>query len=643
MDRPLAAAGPRRPRARVAAARAAAALVLLFPLCHARAADGEVALRARPAALVLGAGARAFLEVDAPHGPPSITASVGRVESVRLVGEGRYRAEYVPPPAAYPQVGIVSAVSGGQAAWVAIPLVGHGIATARSRPGAAIRVTIGAAVFGPVRADASGEARVPVDVPPGVRFAYHGDRPLDLGIPETLHLHLAVGRDDAPADAGHEVPIWVFAVTAGGAPRARAPVSVHVTQGAVEDLREVGPGTLAGTWRLPPGRPEPAVATARLADEARVTPDVVLARPAGAPARLAVAVAGSPLEPGEARVVRVEVSDAAGNPLDVAPRLEASLGTLSGPTRAGAGIWEATLAVPRELRGEKRVELVARAARAEERVALPLASATAARLVVAADRDALVADGRAEARLRVEVLDRFGNVVDVPSPELAPARRASVSTERDADGAWIVRYRPARARTGTAEVVAVQAGGMAGTARLLLAAPERRLSVAPKLGFAASTGGLRSALLAVEAALRLPLRSGRLGGALELGTFAHDRTDVVSAGAGSLEVHGRARYLTLLASARWREPLGARLSLVGDAGGGLAHLRGDVAAGSAPASRTSRAVVALHAAAGLGLRLGPGAALLEARVARFGDPAREALRGPLTLLTLAVGYRYDAY
>ena len=147
-------------------------------------------------------------------------------------------------------------------------------------------------------------------------------------------MHLALGRDAAPADVDQEVPLRVFAVTPAGAPRAGAPVVVEVTAGEVVALAEVAPGELAATWRLPPGRAEPATATVRLADEEGLGFEASLARPAGAPARLALeadpvrTVAGQ----GPPVALRVAVTDAMGNPVAAEPRLETTLGD-----RVGAG------------------------------------------------------------------------------------------------------------------------------------------------------------------------------------------------------------------------------------------------------------------------------------------------------------------
>jgi hypothetical protein len=365
-----------RLRRRLASLAAAALATSAAPALPARAEP--LVLRADPPSLVLGAGARATISIEAPGDAlPRVTVNAGRLGEVRALGGGRFEVDYLPPSTSWPQVAIVAASSADRWGWTAVPLSGRGVATARSTPHAEIRVTIGDRSFGPVRADAAGEAQVPVVVPAGVDRAYHRDQPLDLNVPPSPHVHLALGRDAAPADVAQEVPLRAFAVTPSGAPRAGAPVGVEVTAGEVVALAEVAPGELAAIWRLPPGRAEPATATARLADEEGLGVEASLARPAGAPARLALeadpvrTVAGQ----GPPVALRLAVTDAMGNPVAAEPRLETSLGSVSPLAPTAPGAWEARLEPPAAAPAATRVEVVARAGGLEGRAAVELAPA----------------------------------------------------------------------------------------------------------------------------------------------------------------------------------------------------------------------------------------------------------------------------
>src|SRR5512133_564412 len=311
-------------RQRLASLLAAAAAGLGAP-------DPAAALGVRidPPGLVLGPDATARIDVEADGDvPPRVVASAGRVENVRRVAPGRFSADYRPPGEPYPQVAIVAAAAGGAWSWAALPLSGHGVAVARSAPGAPIRVRIGDAFFGPVTADATGEARVPVVVPPGVDAAYHRDKPLPLHVPRSAHVYVALDRDTAPADAEQEVPVRVLAVSATGVPRSGAPLELTVTEGRVDALAEVAPGEWSATWRLAPGAAVRVTALARLEDEPGVAAVAALERPAGRPARLALSAARARVTAGDHEPValRVTVADAAGNATADAPTLVASAG-----------------------------------------------------------------------------------------------------------------------------------------------------------------------------------------------------------------------------------------------------------------------------------------------------------------------------
>jgi hypothetical protein len=184
---------PDRGRRRAAIALLAAALAAAGA---ARADDarpaggGPLRVSADPPRLVLGRDAWAELRVSAPREVDAVTfsASVGRVESVRRLPEGGFAARYRPPPEGVPQVAIVSAFAGAGHAftdgWIAIPLSGEGNARVPGVPGSQVTLRIGDRTFGPRTVSADGVATVPVVVPPGVREAHEGFRPIDLRVPE---------------------------------------------------------------------------------------------------------------------------------------------------------------------------------------------------------------------------------------------------------------------------------------------------------------------------------------------------------------------------------------------------------------------------------------------------------------------------
>jgi len=143
-----------------------------------------------PARLQLGEGTTAHVTIEVPEGAsaPRLSASAGSIGEVVRQADGTWAAQYTPPDETVPQVAIISAVArtergGPQAAYVAVPLWGQGDAVVKTRPHARIEVSIADQTFGPVKADATGTALVPVVVPPGIAAARHGARDIDLHIP----------------------------------------------------------------------------------------------------------------------------------------------------------------------------------------------------------------------------------------------------------------------------------------------------------------------------------------------------------------------------------------------------------------------------------------------------------------------------
>ena len=256
----------------------------------------------------------------------------------------------------------------------------------------------------------------------------------------------------------------------------------------------------------------------------------------------------------------------------------------------------------------------------------------------------MVADGRAVTRIRVTVLDRFGNVAAVPAPLVEGTREAHVSADAQ-DGVWMVDYRPRRAREDAAEVqvLSIRSGELASTARISLVAPERRVAVAPRLGVGVTTGGVATPYAGAEASYRPARLGGRTTFSLELGWLAHDRTDAAAAGALGVDVHGRAAYLPLLATAWWRQPLGAQSLAWAGVGAGVAHVTSEVSADGQDPLVDSGFAPAAHVSVAIGRRVGHGVPFLELRALRFAAAPLDGLDGSLTVLSLCAGWRHDTY
>ena len=207
----------------------------------------------------------------------------------------------------------------------------------------------------------------------------------------------------------------------------------------------------------------------------------------------------------------------------------------------------------------------------------------------------------------------------------------------------MIHYRPRRAREDQVHVLAFRGGGLETEAHLPIAAPFRRMEVAPKLGYALSAGGLRSPVAAAEGAFWPERLGGRAGVLLEVGTFVFDWTETVAAGAGTLDVNANARYVPVLLSGAWRSLRAGRARWWAAAGAGPAFVSSEVGAPGQPTTSEAGWVAAAHLSTGADIPLGPGMPFVEARLAWHSDPRLEALRGALTSFALSIGYRYEAY
>lgn len=243
---------------------AAAALAAL----SLQAGAAEVVLAADPPQLRLGTDAMAELVITAPGDTAEleVTTSLGRIEALSRGPDGRYRARFLPPAQSFPQVAILAGVARSASGeishgWGRIPLWGQGDAVVRARPGQQIVVRIGDREYGPVVANAAGVAQVPVVVPPGVTLAYHGNRPIELGVPPARRLHLV--QAGGPGEGGARV-LLVFAVSPDGAPREGAPPSLAATAGTVGPLERLEAGVHRALWTPPPA----AVGAAKITAEA---------------------------------------------------------------------------------------------------------------------------------------------------------------------------------------------------------------------------------------------------------------------------------------------------------------------------------------------------------------------------------------
>jgi hypothetical protein len=503
----------------------------------APACGGALRVSAEPSRLVLGRDGGAELRIAAPPEVEelAVSASAGRVENVRRLPGGGFSARYRPPAERHPQVAIVAVLArtahGLADGWLAVPLSGQGDARVRAEPGAEITLRIGDRTFGPRPVGPEGFVVIPVVVPPGVREAHHGFRPIDLRVPEATLLHVVADRRAIHADRAEQVRLLAYVVAPHGAAR-RGDVPVFEASRGAVSVAAREPGAFEAVWSLPAGAALEERLLVRVpgspASRALLRLEVV----PGPPATIAVAFDREAHEAGAGDVaVTARVLDAAGNPAAAEVELSADAGRLQPAASIGIGAVSARLQVEPAFGARRALTVTARAPTigiAGARV-LPLRPGPPAEARFTSGHDVLLADGTREASLRVAVLDRFDNRVEAV-PAVAAERGQIVAVEADGEGAWRVRYRTPAVPERTEERVVARVGPVRAEADLLLVPPPRGITLLPVAGaaldlrgrFVAARAGL-AAELAAEAPVPLP---GSVGFAwrLEADALGFERT-----------------------------------------------------------------------------------------------------------------------
>jgi hypothetical protein len=200
----------------------------------------------------------------APQGPPVLWASEGEIGPAEPRPGGGFQAMYTPTPELFPRVVLLSASvsAGGQRrrSWLALPLDGSNELALRTKPETTVQVEVGDKVFGPVRSDAKGNARVQVEVPPGVRlatvrmrdaFGNATSRKVDLDPPPFTCVAAVAEREGADGADPASRSIEVFAVTPAGQPASAGDLTFSAARGAVSLARAEQPGVFRLSYRPP--------------------------------------------------------------------------------------------------------------------------------------------------------------------------------------------------------------------------------------------------------------------------------------------------------------------------------------------------------------------------------------------------------
>ncbi|HEY3446640.1 MAG TPA: hypothetical protein VGK67_09760 [Myxococcales bacterium] len=639
--------GLARSRRRVRAARLAALLALLSAALTASAtAAGAAAPRmtATPATLVLGTGATCeiALEGEADLPEPRLSASVGTLEPATRLGPGRWKTRYTPPAKRYPQVAIVAALFGrGRQAHVAIPLFGQGEAVIKTKPRARIdAVRIGDRTFGPATADEKGVASVPVIVPPGVEKAFNGAQAIDLGLPQTVHFHVALERSSADADQAATLQGFVWAVTPEGAPRDGAQVELTASRGEAVAGAAAGPGVLPVTWTLPPGPRETTQLTVRLKAEPELARAISVTRASGHATKLTLTFDRERVLAGETELrAKVVAVDAQGNPASPRFTLTASLGTAEPPREVSSGTFESRIAVPEAFGGKTSLEVTVAGedGQALASAAVPLLPGEA--LLSLEPRAAQAdADGYSKVEIKVKAQDRFGNAAGVPQ---ARALLGEAKLEPVAEGEWTLRYETPRRTEAADDTVTVSLGNLVEKGTVSLVPRTQGLEAALKLGFIGN-GTLAGAWLAAEGGFHFTIRGEVFAALIEASWVQYSTQVALDDG---LKVNGHHDFFSPIVSVAYRRAFGkgGRWIFNLGVGVGFSQVWSTLQAGDQPAQSETGSAFCYEGTVGIERVLWRGGAFLELRYLRNGHLGTPSLRGQLGTILMDIGYRYDAF
>lgn len=240
----------------------------------------SVAVTANPAQLLLGqdGSSTVTFALAGPDGSPvnnaelAVSASVGTVENLTPMGDGRYVAKFTPPEQNFPQLAIITASDRRDPSkvfgFVVVPLMGKTNYPVQAPPNSSVMLNIGGREFGPTQASAAGKANLPIIVPPGVPQAtlitvldgQKNEVPIDLRVPETKRMMLLPMQVGVPGDDMLGVPVRVFVATPDGQPDTGARVVFATTAGSIGEAVHEGNGIYVGEW-VPPVSNAQATAT----------------------------------------------------------------------------------------------------------------------------------------------------------------------------------------------------------------------------------------------------------------------------------------------------------------------------------------------------------------------------------------------
>jgi hypothetical protein len=597
-----------------------------------------VSMSAKPQFLRPDTDARAVVRIECSE-EPALSVSTGHFEKLRRIADDAFEVDYLPPEEPIPRVAIAAAVSDGKVGWLSIPLWGQGDALVKTRKHAQISVQIGDQTFGPAEADATGDALVPVIVPPGVNEAFHGKRAIDLHVPKTQTLQLAIASQRAPADRATAVRLFVAVVTPKGEPRRDAEILLSSSRGQASKAREVSPGLYEAELAIPAGLIGEVSVRAALADAPKFVSQASIALEAGPAKTLSLsgdvtrAVAGgSPVS------MTASARDAAGNASPEALEFASSFGTVDASS-SSVGEWRLTLTLPTSFQGRNSLEVVAKAGKTRATKTLQLAAAAPSKVIFQGPPRAIRADGHSAVRVPLQISDDFGNLTQA-EPKVTADR--GIANLESRDGSLYANYVPPLLNEPAQASLLAKLNGSIASTQLMLLPQVRPAAFSPKLGFLSNFDGFSAPFAGVEAALRSDRFGPQLGVALEVDFTQRSQDQQLNGPSGSFNASSRVSILFLHLSASYRYELNARTTMWLAAGPSLAGYSVNVSSATAGSQGGTALSPGASAALGVERRLGFAVPFVELRGTWITRPELPSVSGPLRIFSLALGARFEA-
>ncbi len=333
------------------------ALLCLLGASTARAAPPP-RLSASPHQLLSGRDIRSTLAVSGLPADVRLACNAGHVTPARRSAPDSLQASFVPPRSDTLAAFLCAAVSPSTGAHATVvlevqrrqvlPLTGL-------PPLGRVEVRLGDTLYGPVRANAAGQAEVPVLLTPTLSQATvsttapgqsEQQRPLPLPVSSRPVVLLLAEEPSVEADGARGVRVWSFAIDGRGEPLDTPPVFPRL-EGTFEP-RRVAPGVHVGTFiPSPRATPGEAVLTAHAGNAEPASVRVEL-RPGVKPSLTLEATSREVLADGASGTdITVRVQDAQGRALPGQPlRLQAARGEVAPLQDRGDGTYLARYRAP---------------------------------------------------------------------------------------------------------------------------------------------------------------------------------------------------------------------------------------------------------------------------------------------------------